>query len=581
MQPVTVWVVAREVPLVPQPADEAVLLLREALARCTTVHGSLDGGSSEDPTELAAMSAATSLGRAYLPADRDRDRVRLLPFQSARRFMSTIDRTPSGMRLHVKGAPEAVLARTTGCWRDGRTVPMDDALRRMVEDQARMLARRGLRVLAVADRDVDDERGSRDDLERNLRFLGLLALLDPPRPQVAAAVERCHRAGIRIHVVTGDSGDTAAEVARQVGIGADAGGPVVVTGAELATMSDAELEHTLAIGEVVLARTSPEDKLRVADVLHGAGEVVAMTGDGVNDAPALRRADIGVAMGAGGTDVAREAATAVLSDDDFATLVVAVEEGRRVYDDVRKFIVYIFAHAVPEVVPFLVFALSGGAVPLPLTVLAILAIDLGTETLPALALGREPAEPGLMSRPPRPRGQRIVDRDMLVRAWGVLGVVSAALVMLAFFTSLLSSGWRPGTPTGSGAALHGAYLEATTATFAAIVACQVGTALASRTSRASLLRVGPLTNPMLLWGIAFELVFTAALVYLPMANQVMGTAPLPLSTLLLIAPFPLIVWGADELWRARRRRIARHGGPDGWRASTGSSRSPAGTGSRP
>ncbi|HEX7188040.1 MAG TPA: cation-transporting P-type ATPase [Actinomycetes bacterium] len=554
MQPVAVWVAARDVPLVPHPADEAVQLFSEALARCTTVRGTLEGGSGEDPTELAAVVAATSLGRSYLPEERDRDRVRLLAFQSTLRLMSTVDRMATGLRLHMKGAPEAVLARASSCWRGGRTVPMDDELRRLIEDQVRTLAGRGLRLLAVADRDVDDESGDRDRLERDVRFLGLVALLDPPRPHVAAAVELCHRAGIRIHVVTGDSGDTAAEVARQVGIGSVGSGPHVVTGAELATMSDADLAQTLARSEVVLARTSPEDKLRVADVLRATGEVVAMTGDGVNDAPALRRADIGIAMGEGGTDVAREAATAVLADDDFASIVAAVEEGRRVYDDVRKFIVYIFAHAVPEVLPFLVFALSGGAVPLPLTVLAILAIDLGTETLPALALGREPAEPGLMARPPRPRNQRVVNRDMLMRAWGVLGGVSAALVMLAFFVSLLGSGWRPGDATGSGAALHGAYLEATTATFVAIVACQVGTALAARTDRESLLRVGLLTNPMLLWGIAFELMFTAALVYLPVANDVMATAPLPVSTLLLIAPFPVLVWGADELWRARRRR---------------------------
>ena len=568
MQPVTAWVVARDVPLVPHPADEAVRLFAEALARCATVHGPLDGGGGEDPTELAAVAAATRLGRAYRPDDRDLERVRLLPFQSTLRLMSTVDRTPSGLRLHVKGAPEAVLDRTTRCWRGGRTVPMDDTTRQLVVDQVRALAGRGLRLLAVADRDVDariegklDVDGDRADLERELRFLGLVALLDPPRPTVADAVERCHLAGIRVHVVTGDSGDTAAEVARQVGIGGRRG-PVVLTGAQLANMSDAELTETLARGETVLARTSPEDKLRVADVLRGVGEVVAMTGDGVNDAPALHRADIGVAMGQGGTDVAREAATAVLSDDDFSTLVAAVEEGRRVYDDVRKFIVYIFAHAVPEVVPFLVFALSGGAVPLPLTVLAILAIDLGTETLPALALGREPAEPGLMARPPRPRDQRIVDRTMLVRAWGVLGGVSAALVMLAFFVTLFEAGWRPGDPTGAGAALHGAYLEATTATFVAIVACQVGTALAARTDRASLLRIGLLGNPMLLWGIAFELAFTAALVYLPLAHDVMATAPLPLGTVLLIAPFPVVVWGADELWRLRMRRSADRR-PDG------------------
>jgi phosphoglycolate phosphatase-like HAD superfamily hydrolase len=397
---------------------ESLGLFSEALARCTTVRGALDGGSGEDPTEIAAVAAATSLGHAYDPAARDRDRVRLHPFSSALRLMSTLDRTPTGLRLHVKGAPESLLARASSCWRAGSAEPLDDGLRQMIDDQVRALAGRGLRLLAVADRDVADANvdAAREDLETDLRFLGLVALLDPPRPQVADAVALCHDAGIRIHVVTGDSGDTAAEVARQVGIGA--GRPMVVTGADLTTMSDAALADLLSTGEVVLARTSPEDKLRVADVLMAGGDVVAMTGDGVNDAPALRRADIGVAMGKGGTDVAKEAATAVLTDDDFASIVAGVEEGRRVYDDVRKFIVYIFAHAVPEVVPFLVFALSGGAIPLPLTVLAILAIDLGTETLPALALGREPAEPGLMSRPPRPRGQRVVDRDMLVRAWG-------------------------------------------------------------------------------------------------------------------------------------------------------------------
>ncbi len=557
MRPVAAWVAARDVPLVPHPADAAVQLFSEALVRCTTVRGALDGGSGEDPTEIAAVAAAASLGREYDPTARDRDRVRLLPFSSTLRLMSTLDHTPSGLRLHVKGAPESVLARASTCWRAGRAVPMDDELRRVVQDQVGALAGRGLRLLAVADRDVADAEADaeRDDLECDLRFLGLVALLDPPRPQVAAAVALCHDAGIRIHVVTGDSGDTAAEVARQVGIGAGSSSPVVVTGADIATLSDDGLAELLSTGETVLARTSPEDKLRVADVLKSRGEVVAMTGDGVNDAPALRRADIGVAMGEGGTDVAKEAATAVLTDDDFASIVAAVEEGRRVYDDVRKFIVYIFAHAVPEVVPFLVFALSGGAVPLPLTVLAILAIDLGTETLPALALGREPAEPGLMARPPRPRAQRVVTREMLVRAWGVLGLVSAALVMLAFFVTLLQAGWQPGDPTGPGSPLHGAYLEATTATFAAIVACQVGTAMAARTERTSLLRIGLLTNPMLLWGIAFELAFTAALIYLPIANDIMRTAPLPWTTLLLLVPFPLVVWGVDELWRARLRHV--------------------------
>jgi magnesium-transporting ATPase (P-type) len=398
----------------------------------------------------------------------------------------------------------------------------------------------------------------REEAERDLCLLGLVGLLDPPRPEVAPAVRSCHEAGIRLVVITGDNARTAAEVARSVGIGAT--DRRVVLGAQVDAMSEAALSDLLAPpAEVICSRSSPENKMRVTSVLQSRGEVVAMTGDGVNDAPALRRADIGVAMGRGGTDVAREAATMVLTDDNLATIVTAVREGRRIYDNVRKFIVYIFAHAVPEVVPFLVFALSGGRVPLPLTVVQILAIDLGTETLPALALGREPAEPGIMAQPPRSPHEHLVTGRMLARAWGLLGLSSAVLCMTAFFVTLLDGGWTWDAATGPGTPLHHAYLQATTATFVAIVACQVGTAFAARTDRVSLVRVGLGTNRLLLVGIAFELVFTAALVYLPAMNDLLGTAPLPWSTLLLVAPFPVVVWGVDELDRWARRRLDQAG----------------------
>jgi magnesium-transporting ATPase (P-type) len=244
----------------------------------------------------------------------------------------------------------------------------------------------------------------------------------------------------------------------------------------------------------------------------------------------------------------------ILTDDDFATIVTAVEEGRRVFDNVRKFILYIFAHATPEVVPILVFALSGGAVPLPLTVLQILAIDLGTETLPALALGREPAEPGLMDRPPRRRGEGVIEREMLYRAWAFMGGISAALVLGGYFFVLLRAGWRPGDSVSAGSPLHGAYLEATTMTFAGIVACQVGTAFAARTAHSSLRAVGVFTNRLLLFGIALGIAFAAALLYSPPLQSVFGTASLPLVDLLVLLPFAFVVWGTDELRRLRRRR---------------------------
>jgi magnesium-transporting ATPase (P-type) len=255
--------------------------------------------------------------------------------------------------------------------------------------------------------------------------------------------------------------------------------------------------------------------------------------------------------------VAREAATMVLTDDNFATIVVAVEAGRQVFDNVRKFIVYIFAHATPEVIPFLVFALSGGAVPLPLTVMQILAIDLGTEILPALALGREAAEPGLMARPPRPSSEGVIRRAMLVRAWVWLGLIEAALVLAGFFVVLREGGWSPGDPVGEGTPLHTTYLTATTMTFAGIVACQIGTAIAARTERVSLRSIGFFSNRLLLWGIASEIVFTAALVYAPPLQDIFGTAALGPAELALLAPMPLIVWGSDELRRFVVRRRER------------------------
>ena len=544
--------------------DSRARLLATTAAACTTAQLPSDAQpGSGDPTELALLALATLLGVEVDSDARAAARRAVFHFDPHLQRMSTLDEEaggggqPARLAVHTKGAPETVLPCCTHLLdADNAVQPLDESARRVLTRALDAYAASGLRVLAVARRTLSPALTGLPDraaTESGLVLLGLVAMVDPPRPAVPAAVREAHRAGIRIHVVTGDYGPTAANVARQVGIGA--AGSRIVTGIDLDAMSDAELDEVLTpTDEIVFARISPEGKLRICEALQAAGHVVAMTGDGVNDAPALRHADIGVAMGRSGTDVAREAAVMVLTDDDFATIVTAVGAGRQVFDNVRKFVLYIFAHAVPEVVPFLVFALSGGSVPLPLTVLQILAIDLGTETLPALALGREPAEPGAMDRPPRPRGTGVIDRTLLLRAWLLLGTVSAVLVMGAYLLTLRRAGWHLGDPTGPGSALHHAYLQATTMTFAAIVACQVGTAFAARTDRASLFTVGLRSNPLLLWGIAFELVFTAAVIYLPWLQDLFGTASLRPGQLAVLLPFPFVVWGADELLRWTRRR---------------------------
>ncbi len=562
MHAVLAWTSSGELDLTSGDAprrDAVDSRLADALARCNSADLTPAGGGPPmgDPTDIALLDAARQLGADVDVPGRTAHRRTMFHFDPQLRLMSTVDAMSEGLVVHTKGAPEEVLARSTSLLDvDGRHV-IDGSTRDALASMVTGYAERGLRLLAVADRDLGEGSPTdRADAEADLTLLGVVALLDPARPEVAAAVAACHSAGVRILVLTGDHRLTAGEIARQVGIGGDS--PLTVNASDLDHLTEAEFDQFLAGDEeIVLARSSPEMKMRVTDALQDSGQIVAMTGDGVNDAPALRRADIGVAMGENGTDVAREAATMVLTDDNFGTIVTAVSAGRRVYDNVRKFILYIFAHATPEVIPFLVFALSGGRVPLPITVLQILAIDLFTETLPALALGREPAEPGLMSRPPRPSSERLIRGSLLWRAWALLGGVSAVLVLAGYFWVLLAGGWRLGADVSAGSPLHDTYLQATTMTFLGIVACQVGTAFAARTEHASLRTIGVFTNRLLLWGIAFELVFAAAIVMLPGVSGALGMAMPPAQQLAVLPAFAVIVWGVDEFVRALRRAAGR------------------------
>ena len=567
MRPVAVWTLTNEIPLDPKTSDPpehtsdaALTALAETAAACNNAHLNADGNSSGDPTEIALLIAAQTLGAGVDAASREHTRAHQYNFDAQRKLMSTIDTGEGHDWLHTKGAPESLLPRCTNVLQpDGEQHAMQPSERERVIRQVESFARQGLRVLALARKPLAHGGPSprRENAERELCLLGLVTMRDPPRPEVAEAVDRCHRAGIRIVLITGDHPLTAAAIAGQVGIGGE--DPLIVNAQAFDHLHEQEVKDILATGrEVIFARASPETKLQIAEALRGQGHVVAMTGDGVNDAPALRTADIGVAMGRSGTDVAREASTMILTDDNFATIVAAVEAGRQVYDNVRKFIQYIFAHATPEVVPFLVFALSGGAIPLPLTVLQLLAFDVGSETLPSLALGRDPIEPGSMDRPPRPRSEGVIQPPMLLRAWLFLGVMVAGLSLAGFFYVLDRAGWHTGDPVGAGTPLHHAYLQATTMTFLGMITGQIGTAFAVRTRRASLWSIGVLSNRYLLGAIIAELLLAAIFIYTPPMQSLLGTAALPVHDLLFLLPYPFIVWGADEF---RRWLVRRHTPP--------------------
>ncbi|ORW23800.1 magnesium-transporting ATPase [Mycobacterium palustre] len=581
MIPVAAWVPEQRIDIDDKAFDLSRSAVRSPLEALGVVAAScnnarLDDGDDPagDPTEIAILMAARRFGADTDHGHRNARRQTQFHFEPELKLMSTVDQvSDTSSAIHTKGAPEEVLSL---CNRivdaDGHAVALDEAGRQQVEAAVNSFAADGLRVLGFAQRELAAHEPiprQRRDAERDLCFIGLLALLDPPRAGVADAVAKCRTAGIRIIVITGDHPLTAAAIARRVGISGDH--PTVVTGDHFERLTEQQLATLIEENpEVIFARASPEAKLHIAQALRDGGHVVAMTGDGVNDAPALRCADIGVAMGKSGTDVAREAATMVLTDDNFSTIVTAVHAGRRIYDNVRKFILYIFAHATPETVPFLVFAIGGGLVPLPLTVMQILAFDVGSETLPALSLSREPAEPGIMARPPRRRDEGVIRWPMLARAWLFLGAIVAALAMAGFFYVLVKAGWHPGVPVDPGAPLHHAYQQATTMTFLGMMAGQIGTAFAARTQRASLRSVGVVTNRYLLAGIAAEIVLAAVFVYAPPMQALLGTAPPPASDLVLLLAYPVIVWGADEFMRyVLRKRAQREDQPDSRRSRRG------------
>lgn len=506
-----------------------------------------------DPTE-AALKVAALKGGIDLEAEAQRTpRIREMPFDSRRKRMSTIHKDKGSLLVYVKGAPKEVLALCTHVRWNGQVLPIDNPMSSRIMAANDAYARNGLRVLAVAYRQLPEASGSGsapveytpEAVERDLTFLGLVAMMDPPRPEVAEAVQKCHSAGIRIIMITGDYGLTAESIARRIGI-LRTSHPKVIPGADLDAMDDQALKEALR-QEVIFARVAPEHKLRVVTALKEMGEIVAVTGDGVNDAPALKKADIGVAMGLAGTDVAKEAADMILTDDNFASIVHAVEEGRAVYANIRKFAVYVFNSNMAEAVPFIVFLFSRGLIPLPMTVMQVLAIDLGTDMVPAIGLGTEPPEAGVMQRPPRSQKESLLNASLLAKALLWYGMIESVASMSAYFFLNWLHGW-PRVPLAAEGTLT--YRMAITMTLAGVVVTQVGAVMGCRTDRASIFRIGFLNNRLVLWGIVVELTLLGILIYTPFLQPIFNTAPIGLREWAYLFAWTPVIFLLDELRKA-------------------------------
>jgi len=505
-----------------------------------------------DPTEAALLVSAWKFRYDYDTELKLQPRYYEIPFDSRRKRMTTVHTVVAGMEALVKGAPMEVLALCTKIWEPAGVRDITEEDRKTVAAMNDEYALQALRVIGFAYRDdlPVQKHYEMEEVERDLVFVGLAGMLDPPRPEVQKAIEECRTAGIKVIMITGDYGVTAESIARRIGLvrGRDVR---VVTGVDIEGMSDEELSAALAEPEVIFARVSPEHKMRVALVLKNQDEIVAMTGDGVNDAPALKAADIGVAMGIAGTDVAKDAAEMILTDDNFASIVNAIEEGRAVFNNLRRFMTYILASNVPEAFPFLLYVIA--KVPLPLTVMQILAVDLGTDLIPALALGTEKPEPGIMNKPPRPRDERLLTTGLLVRAYGYLGVIQGIFSLAAFFFVYWLDGWRPSLGVSAMVDTGSIYVMATTACFMTIVATQIGNGFACRTERESIFKVGFTTNRFYLWGILTEIVLVLIFFYVPPLSNFFGFEPVSgWSWLFALACVPACLV-ADEIRKAIMR----------------------------
>jgi magnesium-transporting ATPase (P-type) len=505
-----------------------------------------------DPTDGALLVAAIKYGLNPQSMLAQKPVHNVIPFDSRRKRTTTIHKYDHKICAYTKGAPRSILSICNRVLVEDKIENMTKEYLDAAETRIREFADEGLRVIAVAYSELPANGAFKArNVERDMILVGLVAMKDPPRPEVENAVRVAKKAGIKIVIITGDYGPTAKAIAREVGI-VDPEKCRIIRGVDMEAITDEQISGEVKKEDVIFARVSPEQKLRIVKALKHHAEIVAVTGDGANDAPSLKEADIGVAMGVSGTDVAREAADMVLLDDSFASIVKAVESGRTIYENLRKFIVYVFTHNWAELIPYVLYAVLG--LPLPLLVVQILAIDLGIEVIPSLALSREPPEVGIMQEQPRSVRERLFNAKVFLRSL-YLGTIIATGAMAGCFMAWSAGGWHLGMSTVPGDPTI--YARGTTMTFAGIVIAQAGNVLANRTNKASIFKTSLKSNKWIWLGIASQISIISLLIYAPPMQALFGTAPLGPFEWAFLALLAVVVVFAEEIRKWFTRRLAK------------------------
>ena len=521
------------------------------MALCASEVHKTEQGFGGDPLDVAIAEGLRSTGTD--PQQTSQRQQHYFAFDVEKKRAAGIGDVDGQRLFVVKGAWEVIRPMLKAAVSDGgKELPVDQSELDQAESTMQGLAARGLRVIALAYRQLaaeDISSPDRERLETDLTLAGFIGIEDPLRPEVPNALASCHTAGIEVILITGDHPDTAMNVAVRSGIvSAKASAEVIITGDVLEGLSENALEEAIAGGVRIFARTNPTQKMKIIMALKKQERIVAMTGDGVNDAPALKAADIGIAMGRSGTDVARASAQIILLDDNFASIVAGIEEGRTVFMNIRKFTNYVLVSNGPEILPYLLYILL--PVPLALTVIQILSIDLGTDIIPSMALGQEPPDPDAMRQPPRGREFRLLSPGLVIHSYLFLGLLEALWSLGLFFFVLIDGGWSYGMELTPDNPL---YRSATGIALATILLMQIGNLIGRRYARHSGIDRGILRNRLMVAGILIQVIFSWALLYLPPVQRVLGTGPVSAAVYLTAWLGIPLIFGADYL----RKRLLR------------------------